>query len=304
MKQSPPSHAFLLQGKQGNYELVEYLVGLVFVVLGSIFGSVLVSGLLWLREGKELDPTQLAPAGVLVVLVVPFIFGLLALWFVLRRINNRSWHSLLTAAPRLRGGRLLFGLSLWMGLALLGDLCLYGFHPEYYHFQFEARQFFPILVAALLLLPFQTSMEELLMRGYLLQAVGAHSRRPWVALLLSAWLFGLLHGANPEVGAFGEWILLYYVGFGAFLALITLMDEGLELALGIHAGNNLYGVIAVSFPNSALEMPSLFLMDPYPAPLMTGIGAFMAALFLLLATWRYRWQDWGKLFRKIGKGGE
>jgi hypothetical protein len=35
-------------------------------------------------------------------------------------------------------------------------------------------------------------------------------------------------------------MFVYYIGTGLFLG-ITLMDEGMELALGFHAANNLVG---------------------------------------------------------------
>ena len=43
---------------------------------------------------------------------------------------------------------------------------------------------------------------------------------------------------NPEVEKLGYLILVYYIGSGLFLGIITLMDEGIELALGFHFANN------------------------------------------------------------------
>jgi hypothetical protein len=36
-------------------------------------------------------------------------------------------------------------------------------------------------------------------------------------------------------------MFVYYIGTGLFLGILTLMDEGMELALGFHA-NNLVGL--------------------------------------------------------------
>ena len=55
-----------------------------------------------------------------------------------------------------------------------------------------------------------------------------------------------MHIANPEVGKLGMIIMVYYIGTGFFLGIMTLMDEGLELALGFHAANNLIGALLVT----------------------------------------------------------
>jgi membrane protease YdiL (CAAX protease family) len=91
-----------------------------------------------------------------------------------------------------------------------------------------------------------TSAEELLFRGYLLQALGLRTRRTWLLVGISALVFGAMHMANTEVGAGPALIFTYYVGFGAFLALITLRDNRLELAIGAHAANNLFVALVVN----------------------------------------------------------
>jgi hypothetical protein len=58
--------------------------------------------------------------------------------------------------------------------------------------------------------------------------------------------------ANPEVEAGFLLVALYYFGFGAFLAWVSLRDGTLELAFGAHAANNLYGAVVLSFEGSAL----------------------------------------------------
>ena len=91
-----------------------------------------------------------------------------------------------------------------------------------------------------------TSAEELLFRGHLLQALGLRTRRTWLLVGISALVFGAMHMANTEVGAGPALIFTYYVGFGAFLALITLRDNRLELAIGAHAANNLFVALVVN----------------------------------------------------------
>ena len=71
------------------------------------------------------------------------------------------------------------------------------------------------------------------MRGYLLQGIGITTKSRFLAFTIPSILFGLLHFANPEIDKLGNTFIFAYLIMGFFLGLITLMDEGLELALGM-----------------------------------------------------------------------
>jgi hypothetical protein len=64
--------------------------------------------------------------------------------------------------------------------------------------------------------------------------------------------------ANTEVGAGPALIFTYYVGFGAFLALITLRDNRLELAIGANAANNLFVALVVNRNHSSLPTRAIW----------------------------------------------
>ena len=86
------------------------------------------------------------------------------------------------------------------------------------------------------MVPLQTSAEELFFRGYLMQGLGRIFPMRLLPFVITSTLFGLLHFTNPEVDKLGDIILITYLSTGFFLGAITLIDEGLELALGFHAG--------------------------------------------------------------------
>jgi hypothetical protein len=86
--------------------------------------------------------------------------------------------------------------------------------------------------------------------------------------------------ANPEVDAGFLLVALYYFGFGAFLAWVSLRDGTLELAIGAHAANNLFGAVVLSFEGSALKTPSLFFTDRF-------VPAYSLILFLVTAALFY-----------------
>ena len=67
-----------------------------------------------------------------------------------------------------------------------------------------------------------------------MQGLGIMAKNRWVPLVVTSVLFGAMHFFNPEVDKLGYGIMVYYMGTGFFLGIMTLMDEGLELALGFH----------------------------------------------------------------------
>ena len=72
-----------------------------------------------------------------------------------------------------------------------------------------------------------------------MQGFGHWFNSRFMALFMSCVVFGLLHIVNPEVTQLGYGFL--FVIFNRFiLGIMTLMDDGLELALGFHAANNLF----------------------------------------------------------------
>jgi membrane protease YdiL (CAAX protease family) len=72
-----------------------------------------------------------------------------------------------------------------------------------------------------------------------MQGIGGMVNNKWVPLIITSLSFGLLHYWNPEVMKLGPVLLIHYVLTGLFFGIITLMDKGMELAIGFHAGNNM-----------------------------------------------------------------
>ena len=79
-------------------------------------------------------------------------------------------------------------------------------------------RFLPFLFLALILIPIQTSAEELFFRGYVLQGIGLHWKNIWVLSTISGLLFGLPHLLNPEASVNYPLLGFYYFAFGFSLA--------------------------------------------------------------------------------------
>ena len=174
--------------------------------------------------------------------------------------------------------------------------------PENYVFNFKPLPFLVLLVLSIILVPIQTSFEEYLPRGYLMQGIGIASKRKWLPFVISSSLFGLLHIFNPEVEKLGYGVLIFYIGTGFFLGILTLMDEGLELPLGFHAANNLFTALLVTADWTAFHTNSLYKDVSEPIldwDVLVPVFVFYPILILIFSK-KYGWKNWkDRLFGKV-----
>ena len=129
-----------------------------------------------------------------------------------------------------------------------------------------------------------------------MQGFGALFLNKWAPLLTTSVLFGLMHIFNPEVDKIGYIILIYYIGTGLFLGIITLMDDGMELSLGFHAANNLIGALLVTTDWTVFQTNSILrdVSDPDVGfdVIMPVIVIFAILIFIFGK--KYNWTNWKK----------
>ena len=158
-------------------------------------------------------------------------------------VQSQSIRALTTSRKKIDWKRIWFAFFLWGAITvLLTGVDIY-FSPENFQFNFQLIPFLKLAIIVIILIPLQTSFEEYMFRGHMMQGLGLLAKNRWVPLLVTSVLFGLMHLGNPEVSTLGLGVMIFYIGTGLFLGIITLMDEGLELALGFHAANNLFGAL-------------------------------------------------------------
>ena len=167
--------------------------------------------------------------------VMYFLFALLVKPFHVRTVRET-----INGRRKIRWDRIRMGILVW-GIIILADttISILLSAPTEYEFRFNLSAIIPLLLIVLIVLPFQTSIEELLFRGYLSQGVARWTKSRWWALIIPSVLFALMHIANPEVKEYGFWLSMpQYLIMGLMLGLISILDDGIELALGIHFINN------------------------------------------------------------------
>ncbi len=308
---------FLKNAHTGENKWWQYLVTLALVIAGTLLGQVPLLLIYILKVSQSnLDEEEMAnmiesldfsSIGIgqnfsLLLVLMAFVIGLLGLWVGVKFIHKKPFIKLITPNYKVNWGKILFGFGLWMGLGILTELVFYGLNPENYSFHVEPKQFFGLLLIALFVLPFQTSFEELIFRGYLMQGISLIGVYRWVPLVVTSAAFGTMHFMNPEVQAFGIGItMVYYIGVGLFLGFVTLMDDGLEMALGIHAATNIFGALFVTFDESALQTAALFHTKTVNMAWMLAGFLIAAFVFIFIAAKNYQWTDWTKWYGKIEK---
>ena len=229
-----------------------------------------------------------------VMVIAPLSIALFIVLFWAKFIQGQSLTSLTTSRQKIDWKRVLFSFSIWAGITIVMILVSYWASPENFVWNFNSEKFFVFLVLALLLIPLQTSFEEYLFRGHLMQGLGLVTNSRLIPLLVTSILFGLMHIGNPEVGKVGYIIMVYYIGTGLFLGVITLMDEGLELALGFHAANNLVGALLLTADWTAFQTHSILKDVSEPSAgfeIVLPIFVIFPMLLFLFAK-VYKWNNW------------
>ena len=306
---------FFKVAQQGENKIWQYLLGVIAVAVGAMIGqvplgAVLLSG----REDSHLNQENWENAvnsadfvtlGIdsnvgLVLMLLSFVGAFIAMLLIMKPLHKRSAKTLITSRASIDWSRVLFAFFAWFGLNLGTEAIMYSLDPGNYTWQFDMQMFLPLLAISLFILPIQTSIEEIFTRGYLMQGIGLGTKTRWIPLLLTSVLFGVMHISNPEVAKFGTGIMMsYYIGVGLMLGVLTIMDDGLELALGIHAATNIYGATLVTFKSSALQTAAMFSVAYVNINVMV-VGLLVAAtLFILLCKWKYGWGSFSKLFSPI-----
>jgi membrane protease YdiL (CAAX protease family) len=228
---------------------------------------------------------------ILLFSVLPFSFALATLLLSVKFLLKRPILSVFTARESFSWRRLFFSTFLWLAVLLL-FLTVASFSGSPIEFALDWKNFLPLLLIALILLPLQTLAEDLFFRAVLYQGMSKLRIHPIISVLVIAVLFGLAHSANPEVDILGFGVIIYYIATGLFLGLITHFDEGIELGMGYHFANNFFGLTILTTNWQSFQTDALFI-DKSPPEFgfssILVIAVLQPALFYLFSR-IYKWR--------------
>ncbi len=194
----------------------------------------------------------------LALMLLSFAVGLGVLFLLARWWQKKRPTDITTGRSRFDWKRMAFGAAVW-GLLTLSITMAQVSGDSDVVLNFDASKFFPLLVVGVIMFPLQTAMEEVLFRGYLMQGATTLFRSGVVALIATSLLFGLMHAANPEVDTYGFWVAMpQYVIMGLIMGYVTIKDDGIELALGMHFANNLLASLLVTSEGMVFQTAAIF----------------------------------------------
>ena len=246
----PPAllyHLVLTAGKPGWWR---YALGLV-VLLGGLLilapfvlllpfalyyvgtGADLLDSITALADTSDPTPASLAYLNLTLAAAIPIT------WFVVYVIHGLRPGWLASIKPRIRWSYLVACLGVSV-VALVATLLVSAVVPsqgegtelsgQLNDFTSTTRDFLIVLV---LLTPLQAAGEEYAFRGYLMQAFGGLFRSRWVAVVASAFLFGLAHGIGQSPPIFFD-----RFAFGVVAGALVVLTGGLEAGIAMHVLNN------------------------------------------------------------------
>lgn len=292
---------FLQQAYKGRTDWWRWLIILV------VFVPPFLKDFLKNNIIKPLLPKPFLPSDkniyiALSLLVYVFLLGVFYLFFKI--LHKRSFKTLIT--NRKKFDWLRFGLSFttWgVFIMILFSLSVF-YSPEKFEWNFKLVPFLKYFFICIFLMPVQVFFKAVLMRGYLLQAFTCFFKKTWIALLISILFYSyLMYLGNAEMfKSVGYEILIHYVATAFLIGFIIIIDDGMEIVLGMTLVNNLISSLFVTSKNFTFQPDSILIKDgSINVFILVYVTVFIAyPLYFSLLNKIYKWKNWRqKIFKEI-----
>ena len=290
------------------------MIAVVFIVSNTIGALPLLAGLLFKSfSNPEIfslfaaNPNDYSVAGfsmnsMLVLMLFPFIAGLAAFVLFVKPLHFRTIKVVINGTSKIRWNRFFISFFIWMGLSALYFFFYLKLDPHNFSINNKSISVLTLALISLSLIPFQAAFEEILFRGYLMQGFTAMLRNRWFPLIMTSLLFALMHGLNPEVKEYGFMTMMpQYVLFALIFGIITILDDGVEAAIGAHTANNAFLCIMVTSKSSALQTSAIY--EQYAIHPWIEFGALLIVglVFVLILKVIFGWKDFSILASEVTK---
>jgi len=280
-------------GEKGDNRWYKYFITIILGVFGMQITGIPLFIYLKLKDGlvssNMMNDISGDPIG-LALALFSFVGGTIMIFVAYRHVHYKKIKDLITARNRIDFKRIIFSFILWGVITIISALIsIIGDKSASIEFQFNASSFFELVIVGLIFFPLQISFEEFAFRGLLMQWCGHIFKNKWAALFITSIAFGLMHLQNPEIATFGVMLALpQYIIMGLILGFITIMDNGLELALGLHFANNFFASILITAKGTALQTPALFIDHNPSTSIYDILGAIIfGAIFIYFSNRKF-----------------
>ena len=192
-------------------------------VVGAVFGSLSKSSLAGQLFVQHLD--------FVVILIAPFLLA----WL----LHNRPWWSVAVPKPKLEWWKLGTGFLLAFLWLLSSNVINVLFHDVKITVERQDLSvYLPFFITAIFVFLIQTSAEEVVFRGYYMQAVRRFTASPILMIGLSAAAFASVHRLNLESFGWPWYGILVWFFDGCMLGWLAYRTRSLWMSIGWHWVNN------------------------------------------------------------------
>ncbi len=241
---------------------------------------------------SDLGNLGLDPNMGLFVMLFPFMVGLLAFFLLMKPLHGRTFSSVINGGRKIRWNRFFISAAVWLVLSGIYLFIYLKADPANFRINNTGNTLLVLVIISILFIPFQAAFEEILFRGYLMQGFGILLKNRWLPLIVTSVFFGLMHSFNPEVKDFGFISMMpQYILFGLVFGIITILDDGIEAAIGAHSANNIFLCIMVTNKSSALQTAALFEQKDILPWVELMVLCVIGIVFLLILKKLFRWND-------------
>lgn len=303
-----PTDRFFAAASIGLTQWWRWVLG-VLVVVGMFLGVVLVvsqacksSALTFICDNEVYGVSVLLEFG---LRYLHHAGALIGVWLVAMLLHKKTLTQVTTGRTSFDYSRVLFAAFALLCVASV-VLLLFRLMPGV-EITFQAqslREYLPLVLAVLIFVSIQSGAEEVFFRGYILQGLSLLTRNRLVLALGTAFLFTVPHlVTNSDLKVIEVVILsLVLMPPGILFAVMTLLDGGIELAVGYHAMQNIFNKLVLNLEVGRASSSSLFVADADQAAMLTiyFVHIFGLALALLVLNLRYKWfaYPWSKSAHK------
>ncbi len=127
----------------------------------------------------------------------------------------------------------------------------------------------PAILGSFLLFALVGLGEETINRAYCISVLRQTEKR-WMMIGVSALIFALLHGMNPDAGPLA---LLNLFLMGVMLAVVFIRSNSIAMPIGFHIAWNFFQTSIFGIPSSGMHEPSIIVSE-LPAYNVINGGAF------------------------------
>lgn len=244
--------SYVRRALEGRIALWRTLCGVGLIVLVSFVFAAFISGLAVRMTRVDIGAASSAaevmraleatPRGAILLLAVPASMWAGA-WLAVRTFQRRRLASVLGSSGRLSGSDFRRGAAATLAAGLLLFLLQSALGASIPRSDIALRAWLGLVLPMAALIAVQSSAEEVVFRGYLMQSLAARFRSPIVWAVLPSLAFVLLHW-DPGKPIALRLAALASIAVVAFAAVLLVVRTGnLAAAMGFHFANNLIPIL-------------------------------------------------------------